>query len=163
MMRLRKNKDCILRNSKWETRRVHSERDEYDVNNVTQDYTFYHKIQKVKMGFALKKMRSGGALEPDGIPSEVWRRLGEARLRWLILVFNKISLIRKISKEWRMSILVPIYKNKCDIQSCNNYKEIKLISHTTKFWKMVIEYRLRRITSVSKKQFGLCQVDQLWK
>ena len=51
------------------------------------------------MGFALKKMRSGGALEPDGIPSEVWRRLGEARLRWLILVFNKISLIRKISKE----------------------------------------------------------------
>ena len=66
---------------------------------MTQDYTFYHKIQKVKMGFALKKMRSGGALEPDGIPSEVWRRLGEARLRWLILVFNKISLIRKISKE----------------------------------------------------------------
>ena len=37
--------------------------------------------------------------------------------------------------EWRRSILVPIYKNKGDIESCNNYRGIKLMSHTMKLWE----------------------------
>ena len=51
--------------------------------------------------------------------------------------------------EWRRSILVPIYKNKGDIQSCTNYRGIKLMSHTMKLWERVIEHRLRAITRVS--------------
>ena len=66
--------------------------------------------------------------------------LGEAGLHWLTKVFNKIIVTRKIPKEWRRSILVPIYKNKVDFQSCNNYREIKLMSHTMKLWKRVIEH-----------------------
>ena len=60
-------------------------------------------------------------------------------------------MTRKILEEWRKSILVPIYKNKGDIQSCNNYRGIKLMSHTQKLWEIAIKYRLRRITSVSEK------------
>ena len=55
--------------------------------------------------------------------------------------------------EWR-SILVPIYKNKGDIQSCTNYREIKLMSHTMKLWERVIEHHLRAIMRVSMNQFG---------
>jgi hypothetical protein len=55
--------------------------------------------------------------------------------------------------EWR-SILVPIYKNKGDIQSCTNYRGIKLMSHTMKLWERVIDHRLRAITRVSMNQFG---------
>jgi hypothetical protein len=55
--------------------------------------------------------------------------------------------------EWR-SIIVPIFKNKRDIQSYTNYREIKLMSHTMKFWEKVIKYRLRKLTTVSKNQFG---------
>ena len=36
--------------------------------------------------------------------------------------FNKIILIKKMPDEWRKCILVPIYKNKGDIQSCTNYR-----------------------------------------
>ena len=67
------------------------------------------------MEFALKKMRPGMALRPDRIPIEIWRSLGEAGLLWLTKVFNKIIMTRKMPEEWRMSILVPIYKNKSDI------------------------------------------------
>ena len=57
-------------------------------------------------------------------------------------------------KEWRRSILVPIFKNKGDVQSYTNYRGIKLMSHTMKFWERVIEHRLRRVTSVTQNQFG---------
>ncbi|KAJ7957951.1 Retrovirus-related Pol polyprotein LINE-1 [Quillaja saponaria] len=56
--------------------------------------------------------------------------------------------------EWRKSTLIPIYKNKGDIQSCSNYRGIKLISHTMKLWERVIERRLRNETVVSENQFG---------
>jgi hypothetical protein len=56
--------------------------------------------------------------------------------------------------EWRKSKLVPIFKNKGDIQKCTNYRGIKLMSHTMKLWERVIEHRLRRVTNVTKNQFG---------
>ena len=34
-----------------------------------------------------------------------------------------------MSDEWKRSILIPIYKNKGDIQSCINYRGIKLMSY----------------------------------
>jgi Reverse transcriptase (RNA-dependent DNA polymerase) len=54
----------------------------------------------------------------------------------------------------KKSILVPILKNKGDIQSYTNYREIKLMSHTMKFWERVIEHRLIKLTIISKNQFG---------
>ena len=56
--------------------------------------------------------------------------------------------------EWRRSILVQIYKSKRDIQSCTNYRGIKLMSHTMKLWERVIKHCLRAITRVSMNQFG---------
>jgi hypothetical protein len=72
---------------------------------------------------------------------------------WLTKLFNTIFWSNKMSDEWRRSILVPIFKNKGDIQSCTNYKGIKLMSHTMNLWERVIEHRLRKLTIVSKNQF----------
>ena len=91
------------------------------------------------MIFALKKMKSGRALGPDGIPIEAWKCLGDVGVSWLTNFFNKIILTKKMTDEWRKSILVPIYKNKGDIQSCTNYRGIKHMCHTMKLWKRVIE------------------------
>ena len=91
---------------------------------------------------------------PDGIPIEVWRCLGERAIVWLTKLFNLIFRSNKMPEEWRRSILVPIFKNKGDVQSCTNYRGIKLMSHTMKLWERVIEHRLRRLTSVTQNQFG---------
>jgi hypothetical protein len=56
-------------------------------------------------------------------------------------------------EEWR-STLVPVFKNKGDIQSCTNYRGIKLMSHTMKLWERVIEHRLRGMTHITINQFG---------
>ncbi|VAI14277.1 unnamed protein product [Triticum turgidum subsp. durum] len=59
-----------------------------------------------------------------------------------------------MSEERRWSVLVPLFKNIGDFQSCTSYREIKPMSHTNKLWERVIEHRLTRMTSVSKNQFG---------
>jgi hypothetical protein len=41
-----------------------------------------------------------------------------------------------------------------DVQSCTNYRGIKLMSHTIKLWERIIEYRLRRVTNVTENQFA---------
>jgi hypothetical protein len=56
--------------------------------------------------------------------------------------------------EWWWSILVPIFKNKGDVQSCTNYRRIKLMSHAIKLWEMIIELCLRGVTNVTENQFG---------
>jgi len=56
--------------------------------------------------------------------------------------------------EWRTSTVFPLYKNKGDIQDCNNYRGIKLLDYTTKLWEKVIEVRLRNDIVISENQFG---------
>ena len=84
------------------------------------------------MIIAVKKIKSGRALGLYGIPIEAWKCLRDVGVSWLINFFNKIIVTKKMPDEWRKNILVPIYKNKGDIQSCTNYRGIKLMCHTMK-------------------------------
>jgi hypothetical protein len=109
--------------------------------------------------FHIKCMEIGDVREdiyslPDGILIEVWRCLAERVVVWLTKLFNLIFRSNKMPEEWRRSILVPIFKNKGDVQSCTNYRGIKLMSHMMKLWERVIEHRLRRLTRVTQNQFG---------
>jgi hypothetical protein len=115
---------------------------------------FVRRIQESEVKEALRRMKGGKAMGPDGIPIEAWRGLGDVAIVWLTKLFNLIFRSNKMPEEWRRSILVPIFKNKGDVQSCTNYRGIKLMSHTMKLWERVIEHRLRRLTSVTKNQFG---------
>ena len=54
--------------------------------------------------------------------------------------------------------MIPVYKNKGDIQSCNNYRDIKLLSHTMKVWERVVELRMKRIITISENQFSFMPV-----
>ncbi|XP_071739071.1 uncharacterized protein [Rutidosis leptorrhynchoides] len=94
------------------------------------------------------------SVEPDQIPIEAWRCLGDTGVRWLTCLFNKTFRSSKMPMEWRLSETIPIYKNKGDAQCCGNYRGIKLLSHTMKLWEKVIHTRLRRETNVSENQFG---------
>jgi len=57
-------------------------------------------------------------------------------------------------QEWKHSTIIPLYKNKGDAQNYNNYRGIKLLSHTMKLWERVIEGRLKTSIEISKNQFG---------
>ena len=103
---------------------------------------------------ALSKMKRGKSVGPDGIPAEAWKCLGEIGIDFLMSLFNDIVHSNTIPKEWRRSILVPIYKGKGDVQDCGNYRGIKLTSHTMKIWERVVEKRLRKMVNFGEGQYG---------
>ncbi|XP_070006041.1 uncharacterized protein [Nicotiana sylvestris] len=77
---------------------------------------------------AMRKMRKGRATGQNEISIELWRCMGRAGLEWHIGLFNVTFKTNRMSEKWRWSTIVPLYKNKGDIQSCNNYRGIKLLS-----------------------------------
>ena len=87
------------------------------------------EITKAEVRVALKKM-SGKAVGPDGIPVEAWRALGEEGIDVLWLLMKKVMDSERIPEKWKESILIPIFKEKGDVQSCENYRGIKLVSYS---------------------------------
>ncbi|KAK3508269.1 hypothetical protein QTP70_018021 [Hemibagrus guttatus] len=118
------------------------------VNSVEQKVD---KIRKDEVRKALKRMKSEKAVGPDDIPVEVWKCLGEAAVEFLA---NRVLESERMPEEWRRSVLVPIFKNKGDVQSCSNYRGIKLMSHTMKLWERVVEARLRKVVEICEQQYG---------
>ncbi|KAK3560239.1 hypothetical protein QTP86_003045 [Hemibagrus guttatus] len=121
------------------------------VNSVEQKVD---KIRKDEVRKALKRMKSGKTVGPDDIPVEVWKCLGEAAVEFLANLFNRVLESERMPEEWRRSVLVPIFKNKGDVQSCSNYRGIKLMSHTMKVWERVVEARLRKVVEICEQQYG---------
>ncbi|KAK3567194.1 hypothetical protein QTP86_012678 [Hemibagrus guttatus] len=121
------------------------------VNSVEQKVD---KIRKDEVRKALKRMKSGKAVGPDDIPMEVWKCLGEAAVEFLASLFNRVLESERMPEEWRRSVFVPIFKNKGDVQSCSNYRGIKLMSHTMKLWERVVEARLRKVVEICEQQYG---------
>ncbi|KAK3516035.1 hypothetical protein QTP70_002420 [Hemibagrus guttatus] len=121
------------------------------VNSVEQKVD---KIRKDEVRKDLKRMKSRNAVGPEDIPLEVWKCLGEAAVEFLTSLFNRVLESERMPEEWRKSVLVPIFKNKGDVQSCSNYRGIKLMSHTMKLWERVMEARLRKVVEICEQQYG---------
>ncbi|WMV29422.1 hypothetical protein MTR67_022807 [Solanum verrucosum] len=103
---------------------------------------------------AISRMSRGRATGPDEILMDFWKSTDKAGIEWLTGLFSVIFKTAKMPDEWRWSTMVPLYKNKGDIQNYSNYRGIKLLSHTMKIWERVVEMRVRRGVSISENQFG---------
>ncbi|KAF3660089.1 hypothetical protein FXO37_13665 [Capsicum annuum] len=127
---------------------------ELDHTGECHDFGYCRRFKVKEVSEAIRKMRRGRTTGPDEIPVDFWKFSSMAGLRWLTNLFNNIFKSAKMPEAWRWSTMIPLYKNKGDIQSCNNYRGIKLLSHTMKIWKRVVERRLRKIVSILENQFG---------
>ena len=90
----------------------------------------------------MRRMKRGKAVGPDDIPVEAWREFGKAEVT-LTITLRNIMQTEKIPDDWRYSTLIPTFKNKGGIQDCQNYRGIKVTSHTLKIWERVVDKRLR--------------------
>jgi hypothetical protein len=63
---------------------------ELDISLDDLNRQFMRRIQKSEVKDALKRMKGGKAIGPDGIPIEVWRTLRDIAIVWLTKLFNLI-------------------------------------------------------------------------
>ena len=80
-------------------------------------------------------------------------------------LIKEIMEMELIPEKWRESILIPIFTEKGDIQGCENYRRIKLISHTFKLFERVFDHRLRQVVHTGRQlgfMKGLGMVDGIF-
>ena len=111
-------------------------------------------VSREEVKNALRRIKKGKVVGPDELPVEIWKCMGNMGIEFLTRLFNRLLMGERMPEEWRRNVLIPIYKNKEDAQCCGNYREIKLMSHTMKVWKRIIEPSLRDRVEISKQQYG---------
>ena len=56
--------------------------------------------------------------------------------------------------EWQTSVLVPIFKEKGDVRSCNTYRAVKVFEHAMNIVERVLEKKIRELVNIDSIQFG---------
>ncbi|KAK3510739.1 hypothetical protein QTP70_021324 [Hemibagrus guttatus] len=120
-----------LAKKKWDTDRTEENRQEYKESQ-----------RRVKREVSKAKQKAY-----DELYSRLDTREGEKDL-------YRVLESERMPEEWRRSVLVPIFKNKGDVQSCSNYRGIKLMSHTMQLWERVVDARLRKVVEICEQQCG---------
>lgn len=94
-------------------------------------------------------MKNQKAVEVDGVPIEVWKVLCLGGMSILTNIFNPTLLTGKIRRYWRLSIITLVFKGKGSVQECGNYRDIKVMSHTMKLLKRIINSWIRQERTLS--------------
>ena len=71
-------------------------------------------------------MKNVKAVVPGDLLIEVWKCLGERAVEFLMKQFNVTLDSEEMPEEWREVVLV--INHKSDVQSCSNYRGVKLLS-----------------------------------
>ena len=104
-------------------------------------------INRKEVDVALKGMKHGKAMGPDGISVEIWKSLGEEGVDMLLGLLQKIFEQEKMPEEWRDSVIMPIFKEKGDIRLWELQRQQDDITHHEDLEK-IIDRRLREETSI---------------
>ena len=99
-------------------------------------------------------MKIGKAAGPTGVVSEMMKAAGGFGSMWMTDLINNNVKEGCIPDDWRNSILVLVYKGKCDPLVCGSYRAIMLLEQPLKVLEGVLEKRIRCQVSIDNMQFG---------
>jgi len=100
-------------------------------------------IEEEEIRTALRRMKLKKAAGIDGIPMEAWRHArGELWIR-LVDLLRAIWKKGTIPKDWRKSIIIPLYK-RGDKEKVGNYRGISLLCTAYKIYAEVLRNRLEK-------------------
>ncbi|CAF1586116.1 unnamed protein product [Rotaria magnacalcarata] len=92
---------------------------------------------------ALSQMKSKKAPGNDGITVDILKAGGTPVLIWLKELFVEMWGNERIPENWSSAILIPLFKNKGDKTSCDNYRGICLLNVVSKLFTRVILNRIQ--------------------
>eukprot|EP00745_Piridium_sociabile_P019023 TRINITY_DN2876_c1_g1_i4.p1 TRINITY_DN2876_c1_g1~~TRINITY_DN2876_c1_g1_i4.p1 ORF type:complete len:404 (+),score=105.74 TRINITY_DN2876_c1_g1_i4:2-1213(+) len=99
-------------------------------------------ILREEVEAAIRSLKNGKAAGTDNIPAELIKHGGEAVTDILTRICNLIWQTGEWPTTWTQSLIVTLPK-KGNLQQCQNYRTISLISHASKVMLKVILNRLK--------------------
>ena len=112
-----------------------------DVPSNNSDVDDNNTILREEVEEAVKALKRGKSPGIDNIPGELVQAGGEDMITVLTNICNRVWKSGKWPKSWTQSLIIALPK-KGNLQQCNNYRTISLISHPSKILLRVILNRL---------------------
>ena len=94
----------------------------------------------------INKLKNNKSPGSDMIINEYIKCTKELMCPVYVKLFNKILDTGDFPSEWMVGVVVPLYKNKGDINDCNNYRGITLLSCVGKLFTSVLNERLKEFS-----------------
>ena len=101
-----------------------------------------YPILREEVEAAVKSPKKGKSAGVDNIPSELVQSGGEAMTDMLLIICNKIWYTGEWPTHWTRSLIIRLPKTG-NLQLCQNYGTISLISHPSKVMLRILLKRLR--------------------
>ena len=102
----------------------------------------HHPILREEVEAAVKALKMGESAGVDNIPAELVQAGGEAMIDILTAICNKIWKTGEWPTTWTQSLVITLTE-KGNLQLCQNYRTISLISHPSKVMLKIILNRLQ--------------------
>ena len=103
---------------------------------------------------AMKKIKlekSSGLLE---VSMKIINANGKVGIDVMMKLCQSVLDGKGMPKDWKTSMMVPIYKGKGDVTNCCAYRGVKLMEHRIKIVEKVLEKRIRALVERDDMQFG---------
>ena len=101
-----------------------------------------HPTLRREVDAAVQSLKKGKSAGVDNIPAELVQAAGEDVITALTIVCSKIWRTGEWPTPWTQSLVITLPK-KGNLQQCQNYRTISLISHPSKVLLKIILYRLK--------------------
>ena len=114
-----------------------------------------HPILCREVEAAVQSLKKGKSAGVDNIPADLVQAGGEDVVTALTTICNKIWQTREWPTRWTQSLVITLPK-KGNLQQCQNYRTISLISHPSKVMLKIILNRLKPQVKkiIAKEQAG---------
>ncbi|XP_030834415.1 uncharacterized protein LOC115921255 [Strongylocentrotus purpuratus] len=111
-----------------------------DVHPPTNNDSY--PILREEVEAAVKSLKKGKSAGVDNISSQLVQAGGEAMIDMLLIICNKIWQTREWPSPWTQSPIITLPK-RGNLQLCQNYRTISLISHPSKVMLRILLNRLK--------------------
>ena len=101
-----------------------------------------YPILREEVEAAVKSLKKGKSAGVDNIPSELVQAGGEAMIDMLLIICNAIWQTGERPIHWTQSLIMTLPKTD-NLQLCQNYRTISLISHPSKVMLTILLNRLK--------------------
>ena len=114
-------------------------------------------ISEEEVAAAIKRFTIGKTAGATGVVSEMMKASGAFGTRLTTDLINNIVKERCIHDDWRKSILVPVYKGKCDPLMCDLYRAIRLLEQAMKVLEQPIKVLEQPMMVLERGEDAMCQ------